>query len=711
MSLNGIMSSALSALQTNTAALRVVSNNVANINTEGYARRVVNQQVMTTAGQIQGVGIADIQRMADQFLTQETLSANGAASQYSTQSTIFQQLNGMLGQPGDGTALTTQLDNIYAALGSAALAPNASASQQGILNSFQSLARTVSTLSNSLGTLQQQVDKQVQTSIGSVNDLVQQIYSLNQQLQKANAMGDTASGLLDQRDVAVQNLSSLIDVRTATQQNGAMVVMTQDGMNLVGDSYAKLSYQAGSSNGTYGPITISNINPATGAVIGQPTALDPHLASGKLKGLIDMRDDTLSGLQQELGSLAQNVTQAFNAQANANTAVPPPGEMEGRNTGLVATDALNFTGKSTVAVADSSGNLVSRVDVDFSAGTLSVNGTTTSIGTTVGSFVAALNGALGGNGTASFTSGVLTVSATGNNGIVVQDDATSPASRGGAGLSNFFGLNDIFRSGAPALTATGLTAGDDSGFAAGGALAFTLKDANGNIAKQAAVNITAGMSVGDVVTAINTAFGGAATATLGSDGALSIKPAAQYSGYRLDVNNDTTQRGTTGMSFSALFGVGANQKALLATGFQVNPEFAASPSRLPFAQANITATSAAGDPIAGSGDNRGLLALQNLQSKDLSFARIGNLGAQSATLGDYAASFYQDVATRSRAVTANATAQADRFAEAQSRQAQTSGVNLDEELTNLMSYQQAYAAGARMLSVVGQLYDTLLQIQ
>lgn len=184
MSLNGILSSALTALQTNTAALRVVSNNVANINTEGYARRVVNQQVLTTAGQIQGVGIADIQRMADQFLTQETLSANSAATQYSTQSTIFQQLNGMLGQPGDGTALTTQLDNIYAALGSAALAPNASASQQGILNSFQSLANTVSTLSNSLSTLQSQVDKQVQTSIGSVNDLVKQIYSLNQQLQR-----------------------------------------------------------------------------------------------------------------------------------------------------------------------------------------------------------------------------------------------------------------------------------------------------------------------------------------------------------------------------------------------------------------------------------------------------------------------------------------------------------------------------------------------
>jgi flagellar hook-associated protein 1 FlgK len=40
-----------------------------------------------------------------------------------------------------------------------------------------------------------------------------------------------------------------------------------------------------------------------------------------------------------------------------------------------------------------------------------------------------------------------------------------------------------------------------------------------------------------------------------------------------------------------------------------------------------------------------------------------------------------------------------------------SGVNLDEELTHMMTYQQSYAAGARLMSVVGQLFDTLLQIQ
>ena len=82
-----------------------------------------------------------------------------------------------------------------------------------------------------------------------------------------------------------------------------------------------------------------------------------------------------------------------------------------------------------------------------------------------------------------------------------------------------------------------------------------------------------------------------------------------------------------------------------------------------------------------------------------------------ATLADYGGAFYQDVGTRGGSASANQTAQSDRLKEAQTRLSATSGVNLDEELTHMMTYQQAYSAGARMLSVVSQLFDTLLQIQ
>jgi len=712
LSLNGIASAALSALQTNSTALRVVSNNVANLNTTGYDRRIVNLQTITSGGQLGGVSISDIQRVADQFLDAETLSAGSAAARYDTQNTVFSQLSGLLGQPGDSTSLTSLLTNISSALGQAAPAPTASAGQLAVLNALQGFAGTVSNLSSAVTGLRDQVDQQVSTSISGINVLIKQIYDLNAQVKNAQLDGDTASGLLDQRDLALQNLAQQIGIRTQSLPDGRITVMTEDGVNLVGDSYTQLGYTPGANNGSYGVITSQDIKPMSGLPISPAQNFQQHLASGRLKGLIDMRDGTLADLGQEIGNLARTTALAYNAQHNANASFPPPATLTGRNTGLLAGDALNFTGKTTIAVADSNGNLVSRIDVDFGAQTISVDGGgATSFANTVGGFATALNTALGANGSATFADGELDISATGGNGIAVQDDATTPSSRGGTGFSQFFGLNDLFRSAAPSILATGLSASDASGFAAGTQISLQLTGPNGEVARAATVSITAGMTMGNVVSALNTAMGGTATFALNSDGSISQTVSPSFGGYRLDVTDDTTQRGTTGMSFTQLFGIGANQLALQASNFSVNSRIADTPANLAFAKPQITPATVAGDAIVGHGDNSGALALQNVGVATQSFNRAGGMAAEVASLSDYAGAFYQDVATRGTAAKANQTAQDDRLQEAQTRQSATSGVNLDEELTHMMTYQQAYSAGARLLSVVGQLYDTLLQIQ
>ena len=711
MSLNGIVATALSALQTNSAALNVISNNVANINTQGYAQRTINEQALSTGGQLEGVDIADVQRVVNQFLQQEQLYASAGSSQYSAQTNVYSQLNAVLGQPSDDTSLTSQLDAISTALGSASLSPNASASQQSVLSSFQQTASTISSLSTQITGLQGQVDQQISSSIGTVNGLISQIYSLNQQAQTAAASGDTSSGILDQRDLAIQNLSQLIGVRVSQQSNGEVSVSTEDGVNLVGSTYAQLSYSGGSSNGNYGPITLQNINPVTSAAIGPSQNLDPHLGSGSLAGLEQMRDGSLANFQQELGQFAQQTANAYNAQSNANAAFPPPQSLTGRDTGLVSTDSLDFTGQTTIAVADQSGNLVSRVDVDFDNDTISVDGgAATGFGNTVGGFVSALNTALGSNGTASFSNGALSVSGSGTNGIVVQDNASDPTSRGGTAFSQFFGLNDIFQTATPSILATGLSASDAGDFTTGGTMSFVLSGPNGEIGKQASVTVTPGMSIGDIVSSLNTAFGGAATFALGSNGALSMTPSAANAGYQLDVTNDTTSRGDTGMSFTTLFGLGQQQAAALSSSFSVNSAMTANPAELPVGQSSITASTVAGDQIVGAGDSSGLLALQSVNTNNQSFAAAGNLPAGTMSLDDYAGDFYQDIATQSQAAQTNSTTQCDRLTETQSQVSQVSGVNLDQQLSSMVTYQQAYSAGARILQTAQALYDTLLQI-
>lgn len=712
MSLNGIAGTALSALRTSSAALGVTSNNIANVNTPDYARRVVNQQTLAAGGQLMGVDIATIQRVADSFLQQENLSASGSASQFDTAASFFTQLNGLLGGPGDNQSLATGLTNLAAAYGVASQAPSSSSSSTAVLNSLQGLANDINNVSGTISSLQSQVDHQVVNSISSTNDLIKQIYALNQQIKTQTASGNTNSALMDQRDNALNSLSKTMGIRVNQQADGGVNVTTTDGINLVSNTYAVLSYAGGVQNGTYGNIQIQDTNPQSGSLIGQAIALDPHLSGGSLKGMIDMRDQTLGGLAEGLGNFAQNVAQAFNAQANANAAYPPPTSLTGRQTGLLSGDALNFTGKTTIAVTDPTGKLVSRIDVNFGAGTLSVDGGgSVSIGSTVGSFAAALNTALGGNGSASFTNGQLSVAASGGNGVVVQDDAATPSTRGGAGFSQFFGLNDVFTAQAPSVLATGLSASDSSGLAAGGVIALSLKGPAGDIVKQVSVTTTAGQTIGDVLTALNSAMGGAATFTLNSDGSVSTAKSALYSDYDLNVTGDSTQRGATGVSFTKLFGIGSNNLANQAVNFTVTSQIAKAPQRIGFGTPKITAATVAGDFIISGGDNSGAIAFQNVMNADRNFPSAGGISAQRESLSDYAASFYQQVSTLSNAVTQNQTTQDDRLQEAQSRMASKSGVSLDEELTNLTTYQQAYTAGARMLTVVDQLYQTLLQIE
>jgi flagellar hook-associated protein 1 FlgK len=710
VSLNGIMSSALSALQTNVEALRLTSNNIANINTQGYARRIANEGTLSSGGQLGGVDIAFVQRVIDRYLGREVLSASASSARYDVQAGFYGQLNGALGSPGDGTALTTQLTNVTNALGQAVMSPTDSATQLGALSAFQSLATRISTLGNSIAAMRTQADQQIAAAVTQANTLIKQIHDLNVLAQQATAAGDTGSAVFDQRDVAIQNLSQLVGIRTQDMPDGSIAISTADGVGLVGSTYAQLTYAGGATNGTYGAITLQSINPNTGQATGNPQEIDSHIDSGQIKGLLDMRDVDLANAAAELGNLARQTAVAYNAQHNANTSFPPPPLLEGRATGLLSTDALNFTGRTTIAITDTSGNLVSRVDVDFDAGTMSVDGgAATSFSGTIGGFATALNPALGSNGTASFNDGVLSISAAGGNGVVVKDDAAAPAFRGGSGFSQFFGLNDLFRTSAPSILSTGLSSSDMSGLAAGGQIALSLKGPDGSTVKQATVTITAGMTIGDVISALNTALGGTATFTLDSDGSVSETFANPAN--HLDITSDSTQRGSTGISFTELFGIGDQQAAAFASGFAVNSALVGSPQYLAFAQAQISSATIAGDTIVGHGDSSGALALQNVGSATQSFCAAGNFSGRNATLSDYAGSFYQSIALTSQTATSNQMSQGDRLQEAQSRQSQISGVNLDEELANMTTYQQAYAASARILTVVDQLYDTLLQIQ
>jgi len=217
-----------------------------------------------------------------------------------------------------------------------------------------------------------------------------------------------------------------------------------------------------------------------------------------------------------------------------------------------------------------------------------------------------------------------------------------------------------------------------------------------------------GTTIGDMVTALNTAFAGNATFALDANGQLQVTPAAAYSRYDLEVSLDSTTRGGTGESFTSLFGIGTGEALARASAFSLAPGVAGSAQRLAFAQPTLSATTAVGTTVVTPGDNRGLLSLQDALSQTHAFAQSGALPARTASVTDYAAAIYQDISSRSTTIDFNRNAQQTRLTQAQQNQSSLEGVNLDEELEKMMVLQQAYNAGARLITLAQQLYQELL---
>src|SRR5690606_3013279 len=112
----------------------------------------------------------------------------------------------------------------------------------------------------------------------------------------------------------------------------------------------------------------------------------------------------------------------------------------------------------------------------------------------------------------------------------------------------------------------------------------------------------------------------------------------------------------------------------------------------------------------GIGDGSGALALQSIQSAAVAFDPAGDLSAVRATLGDYAG---QILARSGQEAARSESLAADRDAlmqELTARRDSVIGVNLDEELSNMIVFQTAYNAAARMITTANQMYDALLSI-
>jgi flagellar hook-associated protein 1 FlgK len=237
-----------------------------------------------------------------------------------------------------------------------------------------------------------------------------------------------------------------------------------------------------------------------------------------------------------------------------------------------------------------------------------------------------------------------------------------------------------------------------------GTLRVALLDADGNVQSYSDLDLTAYATVSDLVAAIDGMSD--VTATIDADGKLTI---AADDG-SLGIGLAQLSGGIGGDSASSALGLNDLLSKDSEGHLSLRADVAADPSLLARGALSSATTLTIGASGIDSGDNTAVASLIDAVTGTRSFAAVGDLGAIKGTLSDYAAEIIGHVATLSENATATAEIKSGALDNLSSSLANASGVNLDEEAAELEILQTNYQAAANVISVIQEMYDTLLNM-
>ncbi len=702
MTISAIISNSLTGLYTSQTALRTITDNVSNVNTEGYARKVVRLDPRLVGAQGAGVEISGIERVVDKFLVKATYETQGEAARYELENTFHSRMQALLGRPDVNSSLSGKINDVFGSMSELALNPLSTILKESVVSRIDAFGAEIGMLAENIQVMRLDASTQIAETVSKINGLVERIDFLNPLIVKETIATGDAGSLMEQRAQALSDLSELIDINIIETGNNRIELATKSGLYLIGNTRRELQYNSPgivSSSTPFPPITVFDVDRTTGTLSTTGLTLDQNVSSGELYGLLNLRDVELVSMAEELGSLASSVMNEFNRVHNENVAAPPPNSLTGHNTGALATDPHNFTGQSVFAVTDSAGNLVNSVTVDFGV-----------TGPNFSDVITAVNAGLGGDGTLALTNGVLSfTAAAGTNGVSMSQVAGSESDRSGRGFGHYFGMNDLITARSNGQYETGVTGTDLHGFNGGGTIHLEIKGKGGIDLAAHTLTMTAGQTFNDIITDLNSSsLGFYTTFSLSSTGELVSTPNAGWDFTRVHVKSDVTSRGATGVPMSDFFGIGNRYQIDAAFDFGVAERIANDVNLLSLAKLDTAA--AVGTTAISFGDQRGGVALQELESQNVFIRQAGGLNAFNSTLGQYAAAVLADFGFRAQLAEGFGEDSKILLGELNQRTQSISGVNVDEELSNMIIFQNAYSSSARMLSVAQELFDEILSI-
>lgn len=332
MALSPLLSIAQRALSANETALSVVGNNIANVNTPGYNRQIVELAASPSlpdgSGFLigSGVDVLRVSQVVDPLLFRR-LQRNATTG--GEQGALSDQLQALAGVVNDleDPALNSLVIEFFDAASALARNPAGLAERETLLGRAVALAGDLNRRSESIATLQRGADDRVLVAVDEANAALARIASLNTAIRSTELSGQRANDLRDERQLALNQVATILPVQILEGTGGEVRVAAKNGLTLV--SEGNVLFQLATANGAAaldgGVVHDLGFQDTAGNFVNVPNGFD----SGELAGLVAARDNNFVDASTDLDTFALALRDEVNAVQTAGF------DLDGNSTALV----------------------------------------------------------------------------------------------------------------------------------------------------------------------------------------------------------------------------------------------------------------------------------------------------------------------------------------------------------------------------------------
>ena len=696
------LNNALTGLKAAQSAINTLSNNIANAATEGYTRKILPQSTLLSESGIGlGAQIGEIIRKVDTTLIRDLLTQTSATEAANVREGLLSRITGFHGSSDQEVSLASQLSKLNDSFNTLSAAADDPVVLSGTLAQAQKTAASFNDLGQLMTKLRNDAQNDLTQAVNDVNDALEKIAELNVKINAFSSAGKSIASYEDQRDMALQEVAKRIDINYYRAENNQIVVLTKQGQTLADQKANPIIFHptplgTSSSYGNGGAASLEiEVSPAI-----PPVDITRENLGGSIGALVELRDVTLVRYQAQVDELAQKTARRFadqglalytDADGNVPDNVAPPAPVD--YTGFAATMQVNEDivndisllrrGTNGETVQAGSTEIIDRV-IDFAFGQYQYQQGIGTLDISAGTIFAAA-------GLQQESQYIATADITDFNPLT--DNPDIPA---GGQFQLDFGAGPFVVTVNAADTATDLV--NNINAAAGGAgtarlngLGQLVLEANADIAINDVSMGAAGMTALGLTPGVTAAENPSFTVQVGqrSPVTINIDPADTQADLLASLN------AVSGLSAS----LGAGGELVMET---IDPITGANTGAL-------KVIDGLGSPLAAMGVTISSVAHEAFRTQNLGID--GDVETQISgvtTLEDFGRSMVSFHAEEHADAVRSSEDETVFYNTLNERNQNESGVDIDQELSELIKFQTAYTAATQMIRSADELFDDLL---